>query len=368
MSRFIRWPVATILLTIGLLLCHSVSAAFKYIEEGMDVPEISGTDIISGNSVSSTALYRDNLVIVVFWATWSPRSLTQLEDLKAVQEEYADHPIRIIAVNVDAPTLTADDRQRVLSQVEQLGLSFPVIVDDGLSIFYDFGVIAVPSTAVIDTSGILRYGPASYSLSTRDRIVDSIRVFLGLAEPEKGAEFAVRYRPDPRAGRFFGLARKLAAKGSYERALAILDSAQAADSGFASVHTLRGEVLLNLGRQDSATSEYARAVQLDSLSTQAWTGWGHSLLQKDLLSEAREKLEVALALDDTYTPAFLNLGLCLAKQGETAAAIDSLELAKELNPSDPYVHYFLGRVERLAGNQQSAAEAYLTALDLLFPD
>lgn len=366
-SHFLIRLMATALLVLSVIIAPSATAAFKYLSEGMRAPEVSGVDIESGEKVSTKQWLGDNLVIVVFWSTWSPRSIEELESLKEIHSSYQDKAIKIIAVNVEGQTISPVARDKIKATLADLDLPFPVIMDDKLSIFYEFGVIAVPSTAVLDSSGILKYGPAGFSLTTKDRIVDSIDVFLGLKKPDKVAQFRKGYEPKIKSSRFYNMALNLGLKRSWERALTILDSAEAADTMFAGPHTLRGDIMLRLERYDEASASFARATELDSMVVAAWAGWGQSLLKIGTVEEAIGKLEHALELDSEYTPAFLDLGLCLAQQGLYDDAIDSLIKAKELNLADPTVHYYLGQVYRKAGKDDKAIESYIKALELLYP-
>lgn len=351
----------------GIIFTPQATAAFRYLTEGMGAPDVKGKDLATGEMVSSRELSKDNLVIIVFWSTWSARSLEQLKDMSDMYQEFTASPIKMIAVNVDGPQLSKAARQAVETTVKNLKLSFPVIIDKNLDIFYQYGVIAVPSTAVVDTSGTLRYGPAGYSLTTKDRIVDSIQIFLGLKQPDTTTVFRAGYRPNDRSSRYYNMALNLNRIRMFERALAAIDSAKSIDSLFSAPYSLQGDVMLKLDRAEEAVSEYARAVALDSMSVAAWSGWGRALLKTGQLELAMEKLAKTLELDDAYTPAFLDLGLCLSETGETQKAIDSLEKARDLNLVDPTVYYYLGQVYLKAGQAGQAAHAFSRALELIYP-
>jgi Flp pilus assembly protein TadD/peroxiredoxin len=362
-----RLGFGIVMMMIIIILSARVSAAFKYTSVGMQAHEFSGQDLVSGEKVSLRDLYRDNLVIVVFWATWSPRSLVQLEEMKTLKSQYTDHPIEIIAVNVDAPELSSGGRIAVLETVKGLDLPFPAIIDDGLEIFYTYGVIAVPSTAIIDTSGALRYDPGGYGMLVRDIIEDSVKLFIGLSPDSVLTEPPEGYEPQKKSARYYGLALNLKKTGMYERALSNLDLAQQADTLFAAPHALRGEILLLLERFDEADTAFAHAVALDSNGVAIWAGWGRTLMHAGQTQAARTKLSHALSINDSYTPALIDIGLCLAHQDSLEAAIDSLNRAVELNPGDIMVYYYLGQVYRRAGQEGEAAVAYTKALSIIFP-
>ncbi len=76
-----RVVMSFILLTIpGVLLVPSAAAAFKYLHEGMKIPEVSGVNIYDNKKISSSKYLKDNnMLIIVFWTTWSKRSIEELE-------------------------------------------------------------------------------------------------------------------------------------------------------------------------------------------------------------------------------------------------------------------------------------------------
>jgi tetratricopeptide (TPR) repeat protein len=272
-----------------------------------------------------------------------------------------------VAINVDAPKLTPAARSMIDKTVKDLDLPFDIIIDEGLKIFYSYGVIAVPSTAVVDTSGALRYGPSGYSLATRDIIVDSIEMFLGLSQPDTIITFFQRYRPTRRATRYYNMAVNLYQRGMYERALSSLDSAEVADKKFAAVHALRGQVYLYLDKSAEAASAFEAATQLDTASVPTWAGWGHALLKLGQIDAAKEKLNKSLSIEDTYTPALMDLGLCWAETDSLDHAINSLEKAAELNMMDPKIHYYLGQLYLKAGDSGKTIQSYLKALSIHYP-
>lgn len=370
MSRFrraIRFCVGTVMTLVCLAMVPTATAAFKYLREGMPAPVVKGSDLVTEQTVSTAKWLPDNMVIVVFWATWSKRSIEELEDLKAIVLQYDSVPLKILAVNVDGQKLSPPQKRQIKEVIEELDLPFPTIIDEDLESFYKFGVIAVPSTAIIDGAGTLRYGPAGYSLTTHDLLVDSIEILTGLREPSIDSVVEEGYQPIARASRYYNMALNQANRRQYKRALTNLDKAEEIDSGFAGPHILRGELFLTMDSLDAACVSFARAASLDSGSVVAVTGLGSAYLKKGQLDSAYVHLEAALKMDDTYTPAALNLGLCLAEMGRLPEALDSLLKARDLNMGDPMIHYYLGRLYLQQGDTAQTVEAYHKALELLFP-
>ena len=83
--------------------------------------------------------------------------------------------------------------------------------------------------------------------------------------------------------------------------------------------------------------------------------------------EAKEKLNKSLALEDTYTPALIDIGLCWAKTDSVDHAIKNLESAAQLSLMDPQINHYLGRLYHKAGRLSDAIESYLRALSVYYP-
>lgn len=344
-----------------------VTAAFRYLQEGMTAPGVKGLDVSTGAEISSEILIRENVVIIAFWATWSNRSIELLNDIKDFINNHPDMPVKVIAVNVENQKISPEERKSVIDKISELDLPFPVIIDSDLSIFYEFGVIAVPSTAILDTSGVLRFAPSGYSLNTRDLIVDSVEVLLGIKQPSAITAVKKGYQPANKASRYYGLALQLFNKGMYERALSNLEMAQQADTMFSAPHNLRGQIYLELDSAATAIKEFEIAIQLDSMSVAARAGMGRALLLSGQIEKAFDSLSKLHAFDDTYTPALLDLALVMIEQQKFSEAADSLKKALELNPRDPLIHYYLGKAYQQSGQHDKAVDSYKTALQIIFP-
>jgi cytochrome oxidase Cu insertion factor (SCO1/SenC/PrrC family) len=63
------------------------AAAFKNVNVGTEAPAFKLADL-SGTEVSLDSFKGDNAVLVVFWATWSARSLEELRDVQKLVAEF----------------------------------------------------------------------------------------------------------------------------------------------------------------------------------------------------------------------------------------------------------------------------------------
>ncbi len=354
---------------IAVLFVPSATAAFRYLHEGMKLPSIDSKDILTDEQVSSEKIIKDNnMLIVVFWATWSKRSIEELHALKEIRLQYPDAPFKIIAVNVESQIMSAELRQEVINYSQELDLPFPVIIDNKLEIFYQFGVIAVPSTAITDTIGVMRYGPAGFSLTTHDLIIDSIDVILGKKDiADTTLVLKKGYLPNLKSSRYYNLALNLKNKRMYERALANVEISIQNDSLFPVPYSLKGELYIALQEDDKALVNYKKAVELDSTFVAAWSGLGELYLKMGQIDSAVISLNRALALDEFFTPAMMNLALCYSKQGNNDKALELLKTVLEFNQHEPYPYYYLALISLNNSDKALAVQSFKDALEMLYP-
>jgi tetratricopeptide (TPR) repeat protein len=351
-----------------LVLTSDLSAAFKYLAEGMVAPSFSGRDALTGEDIDSRDYLGvdDRILIVAFWATWSERSVELLDDLAAFARDERYARLDIVGINVESSVLSEAGRSRILEFLQERDLPFPAIIDDKLEVFAEFGVIAVPSLAFLDDQGTLLYGPGGYSNSVRDRSIDSVETWLGLREPSK---FTARpiYVPNNEASRQYNLARQLVLRGMPERSLQHLDNAAGADPQFAAVEILRGDALLEMEQVEDAISAYERATALDESLVVAWAGLGGALRWSGDSAGAEAALVRAVELDSAYTPALVDLARVRLYAGDTEAAESLLTSAHALAPYDAELNFLLGEIRESQGFVRGALEAYETSLRQLFP-
>ncbi len=357
-----------LILLIAVLFVPSATAAFRYLQEGMKLPTIDAKDILTGEQISTDKIiHNDNMLIVVFWSTWSKRSIDELKALKEIALMYPNDRFKIIAVNVESQKMSAMLRERVVQFSKELDLPFPVIIDNNLEIFYQFGVIAVPSTAITDTTGVIRYGPAGFSLTTHDLIIDSIDVLLGKKVVSESEMFKKGYIPNLKSSRYYNLALNLRNKRMYERALANVEISVTADSLFPVPYSLMGEIYNKLHQNDMSLTNYKKAVALDSTFVAAWNGVGELHFKNSHIDSAITALNKAISLDEFYAPAILNLALCYSEQDNKEKALELLKLVLELNSQDPKTHYYIGLTYIHSLDSAQALDSYTNALQILFP-
>jgi Tfp pilus assembly protein PilF/peroxiredoxin len=371
-----RWRTAAHTLTVLVALLAMLfaipqaGAAFKYLKAGMEVPEFS-LKSLDGQVYTLAQVKGQPATLVVFFATWSPRSTPALEDAQQLYAQYADKGFRVLAVNVNRLSLGPDDRREIGELKDKLKLTMPIVVDAGLETYNAFGVVATPSTAVLDTEGKIVHEAASYLRGTGDDIREAVEVLLGVREPRKLDAVAAAkpvFKPDSKALRHYSFGRTMFQRGNRDKAMEQFELAAAADPKYAAPRAFQAHLLL--AKKDAASVQravdlYAQAAALAPEDVTVQTGYGEALLEQGKVDEAAAVFEKAVALDATYTPAVSNLALVLARQGKAADAEARFKAALELNPLDAGTYYRRAQGSEASGNLKGAASDMRRAVEIL---
>ncbi len=355
-------------LAVMMFAIPSATAAFKYLKTGMEVPDftLKGT---GGDEISMAQFKGSPATVVIFWATWSPRSRPALEDAQKLYDEHGGKGLRIVAVNVNGLSLKHQERQEINDMISELGLTMPVTIDEGLETYNAFGVVATPSTAVLDPDGRIVFEAASYLRNTGVDIREQVEVLLGLRAPaEEMVAEEPAYKPERKALLNYNLGRNLLKLGNREKAMDKLQASIEADGKYAAPRILLGHLLLGekKGEASARAEELFRvAVEADPGNVSALCGLGEALLEQGKNDEAGTFLAKALEVDPAYTPAVSNMALLLARQGKGEESQAQFKNALELNPLDPGTYFRRGESLEVQGNIGGAAADYRRAIEII---
>jgi peroxiredoxin len=139
---------------------QDASAAPAMPREGFLAPDFALTTL-EGQSIALSDL-RGRVVLVNFWATWCPPCRLEMPAIQEVYEEYQEQGLVVLAINAQEPST------EITRFAEQLGLTFPIMSDRDGNVSGTYRVVSLPTTFVIDRSGVIRDvivgGPLSRAL------------------------------------------------------------------------------------------------------------------------------------------------------------------------------------------------------------
>jgi peroxiredoxin len=126
---------------------------------------------VDGNSVALKDL-KGKVVVLDFWASWCGPCRAAMPKLENVQQAMADQPVQVVGVNL------GDDRETAEQIAEQLGITFPLVLDSESSLGDLYHVNAIPQTVVIDQKGIVQAVHLGNSANLQSQLTKQIRQLL----------------------------------------------------------------------------------------------------------------------------------------------------------------------------------------------
>ena len=114
---------------------------------GAPAPDFTLEDL-DGNQVRLADL-AGQVVLVNFWATWCGPCRLEMPALQARYDALKDQGFTVLAVNLDEP------REDAALFAQDLGLTFPVLLDPGASINDLYRVRGYPTTFIVDREGLI---------------------------------------------------------------------------------------------------------------------------------------------------------------------------------------------------------------------
>lgn len=142
---------------VAALVLAATSASAQGGRPGNRAPEIN-FKTLDGKTVRLSEL-RGHPVVVTFWASWCDVCRKEFPALVAARERYREAGLEVLGVNQRNQELREADVRRFL---EEVPVNFPVILDKTGSTRRGWGIIGLPTTAFIDSAGVIRkivFGP-----------------------------------------------------------------------------------------------------------------------------------------------------------------------------------------------------------------
>lgn len=109
------------------------------------VPDVSVTTL-DGETLH-LARRTGEVLVVNFWATWCPPCRVEIPDLISLHEELHGAGLTVLGIAVD------EGEEVVQPFVEEQGINYPIVVDDGRIADAFGGVYGLPTTYVINPDG-----------------------------------------------------------------------------------------------------------------------------------------------------------------------------------------------------------------------
>jgi peroxiredoxin len=118
---------------------------------------------------------RGRVVLLTFWATWCAECHPEMPQFESLHRDFAAQGLAVLGVNGREGT------GAIAQYAQELGLTFPLVVDPQGSITTAYGVIGLPTTFLIGRDGravALATGPRAWGSAPARTLIQTL-----LAEP-----------------------------------------------------------------------------------------------------------------------------------------------------------------------------------------
>ena len=108
-------------------------------------PDFDGHTV--DNREMSLRSLQGKVVALNFWATWCLECRPEMPGFERLHREFSARGLAVIGINVRETPAT------IREYAKELGLTFPLLLDDSGKINSSYGVIGLPTTFLIDRDG-----------------------------------------------------------------------------------------------------------------------------------------------------------------------------------------------------------------------
>lgn len=163
-EKIIIWLIgfAGSLLMCATVLAHSV---------GEDTPSCTLTSM-DGKPITDLQKLRGDVIYVDFWASWCPPCVRSFPFMNQLEHEFKDQGLHVIGVNLDEKLTDAE------TFLEKYPVDFDIALDPDKQCVADFGVMAMPTSYLIDRKGIIRHVHQGFRADEAEKLRLAIEYLL----------------------------------------------------------------------------------------------------------------------------------------------------------------------------------------------
>lgn len=154
------------------LVCLTFTISFNlFAADKIDAPDFTLKSLKGENLRLSE--FRGQVVLLNFWASWCGPCRQEMPLLDDIQKKYSPLGFTVLGINVDLKP------EKAFQYLKDTPVDFPVLFDPESKVSELYSVTAMPSTALIDKDGKVRFIHAGYKSGDeeiyRNKIKDLLR-------------------------------------------------------------------------------------------------------------------------------------------------------------------------------------------------
>lgn len=150
---------------------RSGSGAARRPADSGSAPSFELPRLIGGGTMSSDDL-EGSPYVLNFWATWCGPCRIEMPAFERVWQKYESRGVVIVGVNIN------DELGDAREFAQELGISYPLVVDDNDQLATELGVKGLPQTFFVDSAGDIVGSGATLGLVTERELTTTIEGML----------------------------------------------------------------------------------------------------------------------------------------------------------------------------------------------
>jgi Flp pilus assembly protein TadD len=332
---------------------------------GMTAPSFTLSDIDGKSQTLNNLSKEKELTVIVFWSTWNNQSFDELKALQELFVHYQSEAFQVIAINVEDQTISNDQVQLIADYCNEIGVTFPVLIDQGLQQFNHYAIKAVPTTFLINRKRTIIDKLAGYPISRRNQLASAIKDIIQPASEKGTSEQKHFTRTEEKAQRYYQMAKVLRKKDDLSSAAGSLRQSIALDDDFYAAYNLLAITLYEDGKREEAVKTFNEIASKTSDDPLLQLDYGNFLIRIGDDEKGLTIIRQVLKEDKSYARGHYYLGEYLFKAGEQGEALKEAQKAAELNPLDYDSQRLLGDIYAFQGKKDLSLAAYKKAATLL---
>lgn len=137
-----------------------------------DTPPTCVLEYEDGSSVPNWQEMKGKVLYIDFWASWCPPCIKSFPFMNKLAQDFGEQGLEVIGINLDENRPDAD---AFLSRYQH---EFSIVFNADKQCAKDFGVIAMPSSYIVDRRGIVRHIHRGFRPAESDALRDFIRTLV----------------------------------------------------------------------------------------------------------------------------------------------------------------------------------------------
>ncbi|WP_136810100.1 tetratricopeptide repeat protein [Desulfosediminicola flagellatus] len=358
--------LAVIFLVTAVVLQATVSTpSLKTLGVGGKAPDFVLRDLYGVEHILTTGKERE-CTLLLFWATWSKNSAEALREAESFYKKYREQGLSVVGINVERSGIDEQSIKNIGAFVSRIEISFPQLIDHGLTTFQRYGVVAVPTFVIVGQDKDIVFEMSGLPLAGNENMKNYLTgVYEGKMEATVMPS-AYGYKPDVKAVRFWNMGEKaLQSKRNARTAENWYKKAISVDPDYIDPYLSLGRWYREHGSTAEARKVYQKVINLQPENPSALSGLAMLMIEEGNESTARELLTQAIAADEAYTPALYYLGYVHGRSGDTQKAMSLFARALELNPLDYNIYIYQGKMYEEQKQLAQAVKSYKSGLQHL---